>query len=202
METVTFGAFITASIAILNTLKRLEPRTASRPVKNNFRHYRSGRPVKHTGFLYELIHHALSARHIILIFVACTAISSANAQDRCEQAVDKPTGAAVNIAVLHRNDANGKSLWEAIVAACKEFGCDTAPKIAITSCGYDMEPDGFRTLQREIIENEADRYQLVLGPSDSGVMLRAREVLKLGNGKDIPIISPVVIAAGGKSDSQ
>lgn len=143
------------------------------------------------------------ARATAILLLGVLIVRASAAQNVCipqESLSTDSTEPVVNVAVLRRNDANGERMWEAVERACADSQCSDEPRIVVHSCGYDLEPDGFRTLQQEILAGTSANYHIVIGPSDSGVLLRAREALSPNATEAIPVVSPTVIAPGGSAD--
>ena len=97
------------------------------------------------------------------------------------------------IAVVFRDDDVGCRQVKGVLDACKDLRfCQD--RIAMRFFGYRTESQGVRTMQ-QLVADQENLSHLVIGPSDSGVFIRAAELLQWPADRRVPIISPIVTAA-------
>ena len=138
-----------------------------------------------------------------MIWAAATTIIPAQVDEDNSVRDAAPGDDRIDIAIWYRGDGLGVQQRDGIVDACEELDCRTASNVSLHEFPYDLEPDGFRVLQQAILNDGG--YDLVIGPTDSGVFLRATQLLEWHDNGRVPIISPVVIAtteSGADTESE
>ena len=105
----------------------------------------------------------------------------------------------LTIAIVFRDDPVGCRQVEGIIQSCNDL-LSCRELVAFRPVGYNAESQGVRAIQ-DIVNNTAEPSQIVIGPSDSGVFVRAAELLKWPADTRIPIISPIVTVATGSDSS-
>lgn len=103
------------------------------------------------------------------------------------------------IAIVFRNDDSGCRQVEGILDACNDLqSCRELVEFRLVDYGYEAQ--GVRAIQ-DIVGDTTETSQIVIGPSDSGVFVRAAEVLEWPGDIRVPIISPIVTVATGSDSS-
>ena len=98
----------------------------------------------------------------------------------------------IPIAVVHREDFNGRQVWLGVYTAKREL--DQDDRICLIPVTYRQDHDGAEKLEEEI---KSGRAKIIIGPTDSGAYTGAFAKQDALREHQVPVISPVVTTAEG-----
>ncbi len=104
----------------------------------------------------------------------------------------------IRIGLLYINTPTGVSHKAGIEEALKERGNSRqSPRLRLISLPYVNQNDGFKLLTQKIRNNEVD---IILGPTESDIFVRAIEIKEELSTYQIPVISGLVTAKEGNKE--